>query len=113
MREELVPIDLLDVLLDPDNTDPIVLIDEDGNPLTFSQVFVTPYEVNDEKHLFAILAPLDEIEGVGEMEAIVFRVDVDKEGETTLHAEQDEKVARAVFAVYEASLREHGIDTEE
>ena len=29
-REELVPKDLLDVLLDADNTEPVAFIDEDG-----------------------------------------------------------------------------------
>ena len=34
-REELQPIDLLDVLFDPDNKDPIVLMDENGKQMTF------------------------------------------------------------------------------
>lgn len=113
MKEELVPVDLLDVLLDPENRDPIVLMDENDNPLHFDQVFVTPYTVNGEKHLFAILAPLDEIEGIGEGEAIVFRLGFDEEDETTIQVEEDEEIAKAVFALYEQMLRERGIDPED
>ena len=29
-REELVPVSIIDVLLDPDNRDPVVLMGEDG-----------------------------------------------------------------------------------
>lgn len=49
-NEELRPIDLLDVLLDQDNKEPIVLVDENGRQLTFEQVAVIPYEVRKEKN---------------------------------------------------------------
>ena len=53
-KEDLKPIDILDVLLDQDNKDPIVLVDENGKQLTFEQVAVIPYEVRKEKRLLKI-----------------------------------------------------------
>ncbi len=44
-------VDLLDVLLDQDNKEPIVLMDENGKQMTFEQVAVIPYEVRKEKRL--------------------------------------------------------------
>ena len=56
------PVDLLDILLDQDNKDPIILMDESGKQLTFEQVAVIPYEVRKEKRLYCVLKPVDHIE---------------------------------------------------
>lgn len=105
-REELQPIDLLDVLFDPDNKDPIVLMDENGKQMTFEQVAVIPYEVRKEKKLYCVLKPLDKIEGVADDEAIVFLVDTDENGNTVIRIEEDEEVAIAVFDKYYDLLEE-------
>lgn len=99
-NEELKPIDILDVLLDQDNKDPIVLMDENGRQLTFEQIAVIPYEVRKEKRLYCVLKPMDKIEGIGDDEAIVFVVDQDKDGNSIIKVEEDEEVAIAVFDKY-------------
>ena len=58
-------LDLLDVLLDQDNKEPIVLMDENGKQMTFEQVAVIPYEVRKDKRLYCVLKPLDKIEEIG------------------------------------------------
>lgn len=99
-NEELKPVDILDVLLDQDNRDPIVLMDENGRQLTFEQIAVIPYEVRKEKRLYCVLKPMDKIEGIGDDEAIVFVVDQDKDGNSIIKVEEDEEVAIAVFDKY-------------
>ena len=99
-------IDLLDVLLDQDNKEPIVLMDENGKELTFEQVAVIPHEVKKENRLYCVLKPLDKIEGIGEDEAIVFLVDTDKDGNSIIRVEEDEEVAIAVFDKYYDLLEE-------
>ena len=99
-------IDLLDVLLDQDNKDPIVLMDESGKQLTFEQVAVIPYEVRKEKRLYCVLKPLDKIEGIKEDEAIVFLVDTDENGNSVVRIEEDEEIAIAVFDKYYDLLEE-------
>ena len=91
-NEEL---DILDVLLDEDNEDPITLYDENGKAYKFDQVAVIPL---DEK-LYAILKPIDALEGVADDEAIVFAVN-DNDGETSLIVEIDEPIAMRVFDEY-------------
>ena len=93
-------VDLLDILLDDNNSDPIVLIDEKGRQITFEQVAVIPHVVNDVKKLFAVLKPIDKIEGVGEDEAVVFVVNIDAYGIATLRVEPDNLVAIQVFNKY-------------
>lgn len=88
-------LDLLDVLLDEDNEDPITLYDENNKAYKFDQVAVIPL---DEK-LYAILKPIDELEGVADDEAIVFAVN-DNDGETSLIVEIDESIAMRVFDEY-------------
>ena len=100
MNEDLQPVDVLDVLLDEENRDPIVLMDEKGKQLEFEQVAMIVHEVEGEKNLFAILKPISKIDGIADNEAIVFRVDETEEGSTALVIEQDEEIAIAVFNDY-------------
>ena len=99
-------LDLLDVLLDQENREPIVLMDETGKQMTFEQVAVIPYEVRKEKRLYCVLKPLDKIEGIAEDEAIVFLVDTDENGTSVIKIEEDEEVAIAVFDKYYDLLEE-------
>lgn len=94
-------LDILDVLLDEDNEDPITLYDENSKAYKFDQVAVIPL---DEK-LYAILKPIDGIEGVADDEAIVFAVN-DNDGETSLIVEIDESIAMRVFDEYYKLLDE-------
>ena len=103
-KEESV--DLLDILLDKDNKQPITLMDEKGKQISFEQIAMIVHEVKKEKKLFAILKPVDKIEGLGENEAIVFLVDQDKDGNTILKIEEDEDVAIDVFDEYYDLLEE-------
>ena len=89
------PVDLLDILLDEDNKDPIILMDESGKQLTFEQVAVIPYEVRKEKRLYCVLKPVDHIEGIA-----------DDEGNSVIRIEEDEEVAIAVFDKYYDLLEE-------
>ena len=105
-NKDVKSIDLLDVLLDQENKDPIVLMDETGKQLTFEQVAVIPYEVRKEKRLYCVLKPLDKIEGIADDEAIVFLVDTDDAGNSIIRIEEDEEVAIAVFDKYYDLLEE-------
>jgi len=104
--KEEKPLDLLDVLLDQDNKEPIVLMDEKGKQLTFEQVAVIPHEVRKENRLYVVLKPLDKIDGIGEDEAIVFLVDTDEAGNSVIRVEEDEEIAIAVFDKYYDLLEE-------
>lgn len=99
-------LDLLDVLLDQDNKEPIVLMDESGKEITFEQVAVIPYEIKKENRLYCVLKPIDKIEGIGDDEAIVFLVDTDSEGNSVIKVEEDEEIAIAVFDKYYDLLEE-------
>ena len=67
-QEEKEAVDIVDILLDEDNEDPITLYDENDKAVKFDQVAVIPLNNN----LYAILKPIDEMEGVADDEAIVF-----------------------------------------
>ena len=86
-------LDVLDILLDEENESPITLYDENDKAIQFDQVAIIPLE----EKLFAILKPIDEMEGVSDDEAIVFRVDEKESGENDLVIETDEALAMRVF----------------
>lgn len=102
--------DILDIILDKENKENIVLRDENGEEFSFEQIAVIVYGEKDEKKLYVILLPLDEIEGINEGEAIVFRVDELGDGHA-LAVEENEDVARGVFKEYYKLLEESGVDT--
>lgn len=95
-------IDILDILLDEDNEDPITLYDEKGKAYKFDQVAIIPME----EKLYAILKPIDEVPGVADDEAIVFAVNEKENGETSLVVETDEPTAIRVFDEYYKLLDE-------
>lgn len=90
------PLDILDVLLDEDNKDPIELIDGNGRRLRFEQIAVIPH--NDK--VYCVLKPIDKIENVNDDEAIVFFVYEQEGKDPVLMVETDEKVAMDVFEEY-------------
>lgn len=106
--QEKAPVkDLLDVLLDQENRDPIVLMDENGRQLTFEQVAIIPYDIEGEdRRLYVILKPVDKIDGIADDEAVVFVCDQDKEGRTVLKVEENEEIAISVFDKFYDLLEE-------
>ena len=94
-------VDLLDMILDPENDTPIVMV-VDNKVVAFQQVAVIPLN----EMLYCILTPVEPLEGVEEDEAIVFRLVVDENGKASLEIESDEPTAVAVFDRYYEMLDE-------
>lgn len=99
-NEEVV--DILDLLLDEENSEPISLFDENDKEVKFEQVAIIP----EGEKIYAILKPIDEMEGVADDEAIVFVVDYDSEGNSFLAVETNEEIAIKVFDKYYQLLDE-------
>jgi hypothetical protein len=95
-------VDILDLLLDEENDEPITLYDENDKAFKFEQVAVIPEGEN----IYAVLKPIDEMPGVQDDEAIVFAVDFDEEGHSMLVIEQNEDIAIKVFDKYYQLLDE-------
>ena len=95
VEQELSNFDILDVILDENNTDELVLQNEQGKQIRFEQVAVIPYN----EKIYVILKPIDKIEGVEDDQAIVFLADETKRP-TVLVPEQDEKIAIKIFDEY-------------
>lgn len=96
MKEEFEREDIIDILLDDENRDPIVLVDGCGKKIAFEQIAVIPY---DEK-LYCVLKPIDHIDHVSDDEAIVFYIDEEEGKEPSLMVETDEAKAMDVFEEY-------------
>jgi len=93
-KEEFI--NVLDILLDEENDSPITLFDEKDKGIKFDQVAIIPME----EKLYAILKPLDKMEGVADDEAIVFLVEEEEDGDAQLVVETDEPMAMKVFDEY-------------
>lgn len=95
-QEEMETVNLLDILLDEDNDDPITVYDENDNAVRFDQVAIIPFK----EKLYAILKPIDEMEGVEDDEVIVFLIEETEDGDAQLVIETDEPVAMKVYDEY-------------
>ncbi len=94
----------IDRILDPDNTENIVLYNEQGEPTEFEQIAVVP--LDGETHV--ILKPALPLPGIADDEALVFTID----GEDCLNIADDDDVIDAVFEAYYDLLRAEGYDVD-
>ena len=85
---------VVDILLDENNSDPIILKDENQNCFKFEQIAVIPYK----EKIYCILSPV-QMEGVQENEAMAFYVDFETQP-PTLVAEEDVYIVDEVFKKY-------------
>ena len=99
---KLVKGSLVDVLLDKNNTAPIYFTAADGRMIKFDQIAVIPQQDN----LYCLLKPIDKIDGVGDDQVIVFRVDVNSDGNEYIVPEDNEARVLRVYNVYRKLFNE-------
>ncbi|MGN0960705.1 MAG: DUF1292 domain-containing protein [Christensenellales bacterium] len=105
MADELLsPIDML---LDENNTDNIKLYNEENQEVEFEQIALVPIE----DKTYAILKPVQLMEGIAEDEALVFVID-EIDDEDCLVIVEDDAIVDKVFEEYYKMLKEEGIDVE-
>ncbi len=93
MEQEQNPIECL---LDETNSDPIILYDENDKAVKFEQVALIPFEDD----LYALLKPIDKIDGVEDDEAVVFKFEEDESGAPILTVVIEDKLIDDVFKIY-------------
>jgi hypothetical protein len=92
---------LLDQLFDPENMDPVVLYNKRGEAVSFEQIALVPLG----EDVYVILQPTVPMEGVGEDEGIVFKIE-DVETEAHLALVTYMEIVDAVFDIYEQLCEE-------
>jgi hypothetical protein len=97
VEDEIVKVDIMDVLLDENNTAPIYMYNDKGEQIEFDQIAVIPYG---DDELYCILKPITKVPGIKDDEAVVFKVEQDANGEGFLRVEDREDVAIAIFDQY-------------
>lgn len=90
---------LIDILLDPDNTENIVLSTEDNEDIEFEQIAVVPYQ----EEIYAVMRPLEGAFGLADDECIVFRLNAE---EDSLVVEEDEEIYSNIYQIYLRLLEE-------
>jgi hypothetical protein len=106
MAEEfLSPIDML---LDENNTENLKLYNEENQEVEFEQIALVPIE----DKTYAILKPVETMEGVAEDEALVFVID-EIDDEDCLVIVEDDKIIDDVFEEYYKLLKEEGVEVED
>ena len=83
-----------------DDDDIVTLLSDDGQEIDFIEVAGIAYRGN----FYAVLQPVELLEGMEEDEAIVFKVTRGKDGEDKFEIELDDAVIDAVFEEYNKLL---------
>ena len=97
----------IDMLLDEKNTENIKLYNEENKEVEFEQIALVPIE----NKTYAILKPVEAMEGIADDEALVFVID-EIDDEDCLVIVDDDKIIDKVFEEYYAMLDEQGVDAE-
>ena len=87
----------IDALFDEDNNDAIILFNEKGEEIAFEQIALIPLS----EKTYAILKPVQPIDGLGEDEGLVFSIEENDEGKEYLMLVCDEGIIDDVFKVYD------------
>lgn len=91
----------IEKILDEDNDENIILYDDDDNEIEFEQVALIPLD----EDIYVILHPVDELEGLENDEALVFKVDEENK-ENGLEIVTNPKIIDKVFDEYYKLLQE-------
>ena len=93
-NKEKVPASVSHMIEDED--DIVVLVNEEGEEVEFVEIAGIAYRGN----FYAILQPIELLEGMEEDEALVFKVTKGANGEDNFEIEIDETVIKAVYDEY-------------
>lgn len=99
MEEKVV--NPIDALFDEENSENIVMYNQNDEPVEFEQVALIPLD----ERVFAILKPAQPVEGVADDEAFTFEV-VEEDGEEMLNLIEDDELIDRVFAEYDKLVEE-------
>ncbi len=92
----------IDCLYDEENNDIIVLFNEKGEMVDFEQIALIPLK----EKCYAILKPIQPMEGVGEDEGLVFSIEANKDGQEFLELVVDGAIIDKVFKVYDELIEQ-------
>ncbi len=93
---------IIDMLLDEDNDEPITLFDETGEPFSFEQVAVIPKDDN----LYAILKPLQHVDGLSDEDVIIFKIFETEDGDADMEMVTDDAEGEEVFEALRLLMEE-------
>ena len=88
-------------ILDENNTDNVILYDEDKNPIEFEQVALIPLEKTGK--LYAILIPVTPMQGVNAGEGVLFELDEVKRDVEVVH---DDSIIDEVLLIYQKLIED-------
>lgn len=83
-----------------DEDDIVTLLSADGEEIDFVEIAGIAYRGN----FYAVLQPVELLDGMNDDEALVFKVSKGKEGEDNFEIELDEAIIDAVFEEYQKLL---------
>ena len=88
----------------PNDDDIVTLLSANGEEIDFVEIAGIAYRGN----FYAILQPVELLDGMDDDEALVFRVSRGADGEDKFDIELDDAIVDAVFKEYDKLLRQQG-----
>ena len=97
MKEKFENVEIID------GEEIVTLYDDDDNATEFYEIAVVEYEGD----FYALLQPVEELEGVEEGDVLIFRVEEEEEGNDRFMNVEDENVLNAVFEEFMRAVADH------
>lgn len=94
--------ELKNEIVTEDDDDIVTLLSANGEEIDFVEIAGIAYKGN----FYAILQPVELLDGMSEDEALVFKVSRDEDGSDKFEIELDDEIIDAVFAEYNVLLDE-------
>ena len=88
-------------ILDENNTENVILFDDENKPIEFEQIALIPLERTNK--LYAILIPITPMKGVNEGEGVLFVID---EENSNMEIVRDEKIIDEVLEIYQKLIED-------
>lgn len=94
--------ELKNEIVNEDDDDIVTLLSANGEEIDFVEIAGIAYKGN----FYAILQPVELLDGMSEDEALVFKVSRDEDGSDKFEIELNDEIIDAVFAEYNVLLDE-------
>lgn len=100
--------ELKNEIVTEDDDDIVTLLSANGEEIDFVEIAGIAYKGN----FYAILQPVELLDGMSEDEALVFKVSRDEDGSDKFEIELNDEIIDAVFAEYNVLLDEANSDSD-
>ena len=87
----------LEALLNKSYKEPLQMVNREGENFSFKKIAVKRYCLSDKELIYCVLQPLTKIDDINDKTLLLYRVDIDKRGNVSLHYEKETSIMQDIL----------------